>query len=44
MGAIFKMNGVFRVLVALCAALTICHPLAAAYVANWLDLVASTHR
>jgi len=44
MGAIFKTNGVFRVLVALCALLTICHPFAAAYVANWLDLVASTHR
>jgi hypothetical protein len=44
MGAIFKICGVSRVLIAVCAALTICHPFAAAYVANWIEIVASTHR
>jgi hypothetical protein len=44
MGAIFKIHGVSRLLMALCAALTLCHPFAAAYVANWIQVVASTHR
>jgi hypothetical protein len=44
MGAIFKIDGVSRVLIAVCAALTICHPFAWAYVANWIEIVASTHR
>jgi hypothetical protein len=44
MGAIFKIYGASRVLMALCAALTLCHPFAAAYVANWIEVVASTHR
>ncbi len=44
MGTIFKIDGVSRVLIAVCAALTICHPFAGAYVANWIEIVASTHR
>ena len=44
MGAIFKMYGVSCVLMVLCAMLTLCHPFAAAYAANWIEVVASTHR
>ncbi len=44
MGAIFKLYGVSRVLIAVCAALTICHPIAGAYVATWIEVVASAHR
>jgi hypothetical protein len=44
MAAIFKLYGVSRVLLAVCAALTICHPFAGAYVTSWIEVVASTHR
>jgi hypothetical protein len=44
MGAIFKIYGVSSVLIAVCGALAICHPFAGAYVANWVEIVASTHR
>jgi hypothetical protein len=44
MGAIFKTYGGSRVLIAVCTALTVFHPFAGAYVANWIEVVASTHR